>query len=42
MKVPPPDFPAREMQRSPEFMDIVFGIRDMMEKLESSTRAGDE
>jgi len=42
MKVPPPDFPAREMQRSPEFMDIVFGIRDIMEKLESSTRAGDE
>jgi len=42
MKVPPPDFPAREMQRSSEFMDIVFGIRDVMEKLESSTRAGDE
>ena len=42
MKVPPPDFPARQMQRSPEFMDIVFGIRDIMEKLESSTRAGDE
>jgi NitT/TauT family transport system ATP-binding protein len=42
MKVPPPDFPAREMQRSPDFMNIVFGIRDIMEKLESSTRAGDE
>ena len=42
LEVPPPDFPAREMQRRPEFMEIVFGIRDTMEKLESSTRAGDE
>ncbi len=39
---PPPDFPAREMQRQPEFMEIVFEIRDIMETLESSTRAGDE
>jgi NitT/TauT family transport system ATP-binding protein len=39
--VPAPDFPAREMQRQPEFMDVVFGIRDMVESLESSTRAGD-
>jgi hypothetical protein len=30
------------MQRQPEFMEIVFRIRDMMESLESSTRAGDE
>jgi hypothetical protein len=30
------------MQRQPEFMDIVFGIRDMMESLESSQRAGDD
>jgi ABC-type nitrate/sulfonate/bicarbonate transport system ATPase subunit len=42
LPVPPPYFPAREMQRRPEFMDIVFGIRDIMEGLESSTRAGDE
>jgi NitT/TauT family transport system ATP-binding protein len=42
MPVPPPDFPAREMQRQPEFMQIVFGIREIMEQLESSTRAGDE
>jgi ABC-type nitrate/sulfonate/bicarbonate transport system ATPase subunit len=42
MAVPPPDFPARDMQRQPEFMDVVFGIREIMEKLESSTRAGDE
>jgi len=40
--VPPPDFPAKEMQRQPEFMQIVFQIRDMIESLESSTRAGDE
>jgi hypothetical protein len=30
------------MQRQPEFMEIVFGIREIMEQLESSTRAGDE
>jgi NitT/TauT family transport system ATP-binding protein len=42
LAVPPPDFPARQMQRQPEFMEIVFGIRDIMEGLESSTRAGDE
>jgi hypothetical protein len=42
MPVPPPDFPARVMQQQPGFMDIVFGVRDIMETLESSTRAGDE
>ncbi|HEY7233521.1 MAG TPA: ABC transporter ATP-binding protein [Gemmatimonadaceae bacterium] len=42
LSVPPPDFPAREMQRQPEFMEIVYSIRDIMEELESSTRAGDE
>jgi len=42
MPVPPPHFPARVMQQQPEFMDIVFEIRTMMETLESSTRAGDE
>jgi len=42
LTVPPPKFPAKEMQRQPEFMEIVFQIRDMMESLESSTRAGDE
>ncbi|HYV96617.1 MAG TPA: ABC transporter ATP-binding protein [Gemmatimonadaceae bacterium] len=40
--VPPPDFPAREMQRQPAFMNVVYEIRDLMEGLESSTRAGDE
>jgi NitT/TauT family transport system ATP-binding protein len=42
IKIPPPNFPAKEMQRQPEFMKIVYDIRDMMESLESSTRAGDE
>jgi NitT/TauT family transport system ATP-binding protein len=42
LAVPPPDFPAKQMQRQPEFMEIVFQIRDMIESLESSTRAGDE
>jgi len=42
MPVPPPDFPARVMQQQPKFMEIVFQIRDVMEGLESSTRAGDE
>jgi len=40
--VPPPDFPARVMQQQPHFMEVVFEIRDIMETLESSTRAGDE
>ena len=42
LAVPPPDFPAKDMQRQPGFMEIVFQIRDMIESLESSTRAGDE
>jgi len=42
MAVPPPDFPAKEMQRQPAFMEVVYEIRDMVESLESSTRAGDE
>ena len=42
MPVPPPDFPARVMQQQPSFMKVVFHIRDIMETLESSTRAGDE
>jgi ABC-type nitrate/sulfonate/bicarbonate transport system ATPase subunit len=42
MPVPPPDFPARVMQQQQHFMELVFEIRDIMETLESSTRAGDE
>ncbi|MBC8089880.1 MAG: ABC transporter ATP-binding protein [Phycisphaerae bacterium] len=39
---PRPDFAARDMQRRPEFMEVVFGIRDIMEGLESSKRGGDD
>lgn len=42
MEMPLPVLPPREMQRQPEFLDRVWEIRDIVEKLESSTRAGDE
>lgn len=38
--VPKPDFPAREMQRHPDFLKTAFEIRDIVEGLESSTTAG--
>jgi NitT/TauT family transport system ATP-binding protein len=41
MEVPGPDRPPKEMQRDPAFMEIVFEIRDIIDKLETSTRAGD-
>jgi NitT/TauT family transport system ATP-binding protein len=34
MKLPEPDRPAREMQREADFGEIVFSIRDIIEKLE--------
>ena len=40
LRVPPPDMPARLMQRNPEFMSIVFELRDLLEGLEASTRSG--
>jgi NitT/TauT family transport system ATP-binding protein len=39
--VPPPDRPAREMQREPEFAAAVHEIRDLIEKLEVSVTDGD-
>ncbi len=42
MQVPPPDRPPREMQREPEFMQYVFEIRDLIDNLAASTRAGDD
>lgn len=33
--VPPPDRPAREMQREPAFAEVVYQIRDIIEKLEA-------
>jgi NitT/TauT family transport system ATP-binding protein len=42
IEVPPPDRPAREMQREKRFLDLVFEIRDTIDTLEASTRAGDD
>jgi ABC-type nitrate/sulfonate/bicarbonate transport system ATPase subunit len=42
MRVPGPDRPPKEMQRQPEFMKYVFEIRDIIDTLSSSTRAGDD
>jgi NitT/TauT family transport system ATP-binding protein len=42
MAVPPPDRPPKDMQRDPAFVELVFEIRDTIDKLESSTRAGDD
>lgn len=39
MPVPPPDRPARVMQREPEFTEAVFTIRDIIEKLETEKHA---
>jgi NitT/TauT family transport system ATP-binding protein len=41
MEIPLPDFPAKEMHRHTEFLEIVHNLRELMETLESSTRAGD-
>lgn len=40
MATPKPDRPARVMQREPSFLDIVFEVRDIVEGLEMSTKAG--
>jgi len=42
MAVPKPDRPPKEMQREPEFLQQVFEIRDLIENLATSTRAGDD
>jgi NitT/TauT family transport system ATP-binding protein len=42
MEVPPPDRPPKEMQREPSFVQRVFEIRDLIDTLSSSTRAGDD
>lgn len=41
MRVPPPDRPPKEMLRDPGFVERVCEIRDLMDTLASSTRAGD-
>ena len=40
MEVPPPDRPPKEMQREPAFVERVFEIRDIIDNLATSTRAG--
>jgi NitT/TauT family transport system ATP-binding protein len=42
MEVPPPDRPPKEMQREKAFVERVFEIRDIIDTLASSTRAGDD
>lgn len=42
IKVPAPDRPAKDMQSEPEFLEYVFDIRDTIETLEASNRAGDD
>lgn len=42
MPVPPPDRPARVMQREPEFNQVVFEIRDIIEKLEVAAQSEGE
>jgi NitT/TauT family transport system ATP-binding protein len=41
LQVPPPDRPAKAMQREQQFMSMVFDLRDTLETLEASTRGGD-
>jgi len=41
IRVPPPDRPSIEMQRDPKFQSVVTEIRDVIDRLESSNRAGD-
>jgi NitT/TauT family transport system ATP-binding protein len=39
IQVPLPDFSAKEMQRHPEFVELVHDLRDQMETLESAAIA---
>jgi len=41
MEVPSPDRPPKEAQREPAFIERVFEIRDIIDSLATSTRAGD-
>ena len=41
MQVPPPDRPPKEMLSDPVFAERVCEIRDIMDRLATSTRAGD-
>ena len=41
MTIPPPTLPPKEMLREPSFVDRVSEIREIMDALAASTRAGD-
>jgi NitT/TauT family transport system ATP-binding protein len=41
MRLPIPDRPARVRQREKDFLEVVFGVRDIVEGLEMSSKAGD-
>jgi NitT/TauT family transport system ATP-binding protein len=41
IKVPSPDRPPKEMQREKAFVDLVFEIRDTIDRFETSSRPGD-
>ena len=41
LRIPPPDRPSIEMQRDAKFIEVVMGIRETIDRLESSNRAGD-
>jgi NitT/TauT family transport system ATP-binding protein len=41
MRLATPNRPAHVRQRETDFLDVVFGVRDIIEGLEMSTRAGD-
>jgi NitT/TauT family transport system ATP-binding protein len=41
MLVPPPTRPPKEMLREPDFVDRVSEIRDLMDRMTTSIKAGD-
>jgi ABC-type nitrate/sulfonate/bicarbonate transport system ATPase subunit len=41
IRVPPPDRPSLVIQREQKFMETVLGIREIIDRMESSQRAGD-
>jgi len=41
LRVAAPNRPSLETQRDPKFIEVVHGIRDVLDKLETSRRAGD-
>jgi hypothetical protein len=41
MVVPPPTHPPKEMLRDPDFVDRCSEIRELMDRMTTSTRAGD-